>query len=65
MYYKRIEVSFILLALACLGMMQCLDSQPKMTIENGPCFQDTINLKEGKMVYDSTNSKHWKLILNH
>ena len=65
MYYKKIEIGFLLLALACLGMMQCLDSQPKITIENGPCFQDTIVLKEGKMVYDYTKSKHWKLIPSH
>ena len=65
MYNKKIEISLILLALACLGMMKCLDSQPKITIENGPCIQDTIVLNEGKMIYDSTKSKHWKLIPSH
>lgn len=65
MYYKQIEMGMIMLALACLSTMQCLDSKPIPKAENATCSNDTILLKEGKMIYDSTKSKHWKLIPNH
>ena len=67
MYYKRIEIGFILLALACLAMMQCLDSQPKLPSKTAPHTEDTIDVKDFKtgLHYDmiwQNNTKNWKLI---